>query len=71
MPCPSLGHPPSQDSLRILATPLGARLSFPLVTLYRVCTVVMNGLNMYWFEKMVRLAFDAAGGGERKRKKAA
>jgi hypothetical protein len=50
-----------QDSRDALSNPQeAALLPLALVYLYRACTITMNGLNMYWFEKMVRLALDAA-----------
>lgn len=61
-----------KDSNAILSSPPpGMVLPIACMWLYRVCTLVMNGLNMYWFEKMVRLALDAVGIGRKKEKKEA
>ena len=43
------------DSIRAFKTPRGAELSLPVITFYRVCTVVLNGLNAWWFCKMVKI----------------
>ncbi|GBF91170.1 flagellar associated protein [Raphidocelis subcapitata] len=55
-----------KDSIAALSSPAGASLPLPVVWFYRVCTVVMNGLNLYWFEKMVRIALDSSKKGGRK-----
>jgi hypothetical protein len=31
----------------------------PQIWFYRLCTVVMNGLNAWWFSKMVKLLREA------------
>lgn len=46
-------------SLRALATPRGGQLSMPVIWFYRLCTVLMNGLNAWWFSKMVKLLLSA------------
>ena len=55
----------------MLPTPAGAALPLFWVYLYRSCTLIMNGLNLYWFEKMVRIALDSAGASGKKEKRAA
>lgn len=47
------------DSFRALKTPQGADLSMPSIWFYRLCTVVLNGLNAWWFSKMVKLLLAA------------
>lgn len=47
------------QSYQALQTPKGADLSMPVVWFYRVCTVLMNGLNAWWFSKMVKLLLSA------------
>lgn len=42
-------------SLQALQTPKGAELSMPVIWFYRLCTVVLNGLNAWWFSKMVKI----------------
>jgi hypothetical protein len=55
-----------KDSLAALApsSPLKALMPFGWITLYRSCTGIMNGLNFYWFSKMVKLAAAARGSGK-------
>jgi hypothetical protein len=49
-------------SYRALHTPRGeAQLPLPLIYFYRLCTVVMNGLNAWWFSKMVTILREAMG----------
>jgi hypothetical protein len=55
----------------MLSGPEAALLSIPLVWLYRACTGIMNGLNLWWFQKMVKLALDAAFPSKQKQAKAA
>jgi hypothetical protein len=47
------------QSYQALQTPQGADLSMPVIWFYRVCTVLMNGLNAWWFSKMVTLLLSA------------
>lgn len=47
------------DSYRALQTPRGAELPMSVIWFYRLCTVVMNGLNAWWFSKMVKLLLSA------------
>ncbi|KAF8067209.1 glpF [Scenedesmus sp. PABB004] len=44
-----------RDSLAALASPEGAALPLASIWFYRLSTVVMNGLNAWWFSKMVRI----------------
>lgn len=60
-----------RDSIAALATAAGAALPLFWVWMYRSCTLTMNGLNLYWFEKMVRIALDSAGASGKKEKRAA
>eukprot|EP00882_Tetradesmus_deserticola_P023889 GHRQ01026056.1.p1 GENE.GHRQ01026056.1~~GHRQ01026056.1.p1 ORF type:complete len:195 (-),score=40.50 GHRQ01026056.1:112-696(-) len=50
------------DSVRVLATPAGATLPMAAIWVYRVATVVMNGLNAWWFSKMVTTLLEAVRG---------
>eukprot|EP00882_Tetradesmus_deserticola_P004986 GHRQ01005255.1.p1 GENE.GHRQ01005255.1~~GHRQ01005255.1.p1 ORF type:complete len:280 (+),score=77.26 GHRQ01005255.1:161-1000(+) len=50
------------DSVRVLATPAGATLPMAAIWVYRVATVVMNGLNAWWFSKMVTILLEAVRG---------
>ncbi|KAI8469864.1 MAG: TLC domain-containing protein [Monoraphidium minutum] len=59
-----------KDSLEMMAGPQAGLLPAPLVWVYRFCTLVMNGLNLFWFQKMVKLALDGAARGARKKKAA-
>jgi hypothetical protein len=71
-PCsPRRRHAYTQDSIAALATAAGAALPLFWVWMYRSCTLTMNGLNLYWFEKMVRAALDMGKGGGGKKKAAA
>lgn len=47
------------DSFKALATPKGAELSMLSIWFYRLCTVVLNSLNAWWFSKMVKLLMSA------------
>jgi hypothetical protein len=48
------------QSYQALQTPKGqAELWMPQIWFYRLCTVVMNGLNAWWFSKMVKLLREA------------
>lgn len=47
------------DSTRALKTSEGALLPMSSIWFYRLSTVVMNGLNAWWFSKMVKILFDA------------
>lgn len=47
------------DSWRALRMPEGSKLNMANIYFYRVCTVVMNTLNAWWFSKMVKLLMGA------------
>eukprot|EP00878_Enallax_costatus_P018026 GHUV01018954.1.p1 GENE.GHUV01018954.1~~GHUV01018954.1.p1 ORF type:complete len:212 (+),score=22.03 GHUV01018954.1:531-1166(+) len=47
------------DSVRALRTPEGAMLPMASIWFYRLCTIVMNGLNAWWFSKMVKILLAA------------
>jgi hypothetical protein len=46
-------------SYQALQTPRGAELPMSVVWFYRLCTIVMNGLNAWWFSKMVKILLTA------------
>lgn len=48
-----------RDSLIAGAGPRAAELPMPTVWFYRLCTLVMNGLNAWWFSKMLRILLSA------------
>lgn len=48
------------QSYKALQTRKGqAELSLPVIWFYRLCTFLMNGLNAWWFSKMVKLLLGA------------
>jgi hypothetical protein len=50
------------DSVRVLATPAGAALPMAAIWVYRLSTLVMNGLNAWWFSKMVKILLETVRG---------
>lgn len=48
------------DSFAALATPQGvSALPMSMIWFFRVCTVMMNCLNAYWFSKMFKILLEA------------
>lgn len=47
------------DSIRAVKSARADELSMTVITFYRVCTVVLNGLNAWWFSKMVKILLAA------------
>ncbi|WIA12745.1 hypothetical protein OEZ86_006072 [Tetradesmus obliquus] len=50
------------DSVRVLATPAGAALPMSAIWVYRLSTLVMNGLNAWWFSKMMKILLETVRG---------
>lgn len=70
-PCTPPPHTHAQDSIAAFSEPgLYAKLPLKSMYFFRLCTAVMNGLNFFWFSKMVSIAAGSLGGGKGKSKKA-
>lgn len=51
-----------KDTQNALVDPLAHRLKPPIIYAYRVCNVLTNGLNTYWFAKMMQRVVELAFG---------
>lgn len=48
-----------RESIRALSNAQGAMLPMTSIWFYRLATVVMNGLNAWWFSKMLKILISA------------